>query len=60
MNMVGNIGSFVTALAFPYMLGAFGLTDQFFIAAIVLCLGVAFLWTKVRPDQALNERIIRA
>jgi ACS family glucarate transporter-like MFS transporter len=60
MNMAGNIGCFVSALAFPYMLGAFGSTDQFFIAAIVLCLGAAFLWTKVRPDQALNEHIIRA
>jgi ACS family glucarate transporter-like MFS transporter len=58
--MVGNIGSFVTALAFPYLLGVFGSTDQFFIAAIVLCLGAAFLWIKVRPDPALNERIVRA
>ena len=43
MNMAGNLGSFVTSLAWPYLLLVTGSTTPFFIAAAVLnVLGVLF------------------
>jgi len=52
MNMAGNLGSFVTSLAWPYLLVATGSTTPFFIAAAVLnVLGVLF-WGRVRGARA--------
>ena len=50
MNMAGNIGSFVTSLAFPYLLAMTGSTTPFFVLGAVLNLMAAWLWTKARPD----------
>ena len=52
MNMAGNLGSFVTSLAWPLLLAATGSTTPFFIAAAVLnVLGVLF-WGLVRSTTA--------
>jgi MFS transporter, ACS family, glucarate transporter len=52
MNMAGNLGSFVTSLAWPYLLAATGSTTPFFIAAAVLnVLGVLF-WGLARGTAA--------
>ena len=50
MNMAGNIGSFVTSLAFPYLLAMTGSTTPFFVLGAALNLMAAWLWTKARPD----------
>jgi ACS family glucarate transporter-like MFS transporter len=50
MNMAGNIGSFVTSLAFPYLLAVTGSTTPFFVLGAALNLMAAWLWTKARPD----------
>lgn len=50
MNMAGNIGSFVTSLAFPYLLAMTGSTVPFFVVGAGLNLAAAWLWTRVRPD----------
>jgi ACS family glucarate transporter-like MFS transporter len=50
MNMAGNIGSFVTSLAFPYLLAMTGSTTPFFVLGAALNLLAAWLWTKTRPD----------
>ena len=50
MNMAGNIGSFVTSLAFPYLLAMTGSTTPFFVLGAALNLMAAGLWTKARPD----------
>jgi len=50
MNMAGNIGSFVTSLAFPYLLAMTGSTTPFFVLGAVLNLMAAWLWTRARPD----------
>ena len=50
MNMAGNIGSFVTSLAFPYLLAMTGSTTPFFLVGAALNLGAAWLWTRARPD----------
>ena len=55
MNMAGNIGAFVTALAFPYMLATFGSTDPFFVTGMLLSLIAAYIWTLVRPEKLLDS-----
>jgi len=47
MNMAGNVGSFVTSLAFPYLLVMTGSTTPFFITAIVLNLVAVAAWTRM-------------
>jgi MFS transporter, ACS family, glucarate transporter len=53
MNMAGNIGSFVTSLAFPYLLVWTGSPAPFFIVGAVLNIFAALLWTRARPDRPL-------
>lgn len=55
MNMAGNIGSFVTALAFPYMLEWTGEADAFFHAGAGLNVLAVFLWIMIRPNRTLEE-----
>ena len=55
MNMAGNIGSFVTALAFPYLLSWFGEVRPFFFLAAGLNLMAIFIWLKTKPEQSLKE-----
>jgi ACS family glucarate transporter-like MFS transporter len=50
MNMAGNIGSFVTSLAFPYLLVLSGSTSPFFLVGAALNLLAAWLWTRTRPE----------
>ncbi len=55
MNMAGNLGSFVTALAFPYLLAWTGSHAAFFYVAAGLNLLAIGLWSRVRPDRPLEE-----
>jgi ACS family glucarate transporter-like MFS transporter len=48
MNMAGNLGSFVTTLAWPYLLAATGSTMPFFIAAAVLNVLGVLCWGMVK------------
>ncbi len=54
MNMAGNIGSFLTALAFPYMMSMTGSEVPFFFLAAGLNLIAIFLWLGVKPQNPLN------
>lgn len=55
MNMAGNIGSFITALAFPYLQAWTGsVTPFFFVGAALNVLGV-ILWSRIRADRPLVE-----
>jgi ACS family glucarate transporter-like MFS transporter len=54
MNMAGNLGSFVTALAFPYLLQWTGSHVAFFYVAAALNVLSIALWMRVRPDQPLE------
>jgi len=47
MNMAGNIGSFATALAFPYMKDAFGSVEPFFYIAAALNFLAIYLWFRM-------------
>ncbi len=53
MNMAGNLGSFLTALAFPYLTDWTGSVDYFFYVAAALNLCAIFLWWQVKADKGL-------
>ena len=50
MNMAGNLGSFLTALAFPYLLAWTGGPTTFFYVGSALNVIAAGLWLLARPD----------
>jgi MFS transporter, ACS family, glucarate transporter len=51
MNMAGNLGSFVTSLAFPYLLVLTGSTTPFFVLGALLNLAAVWAWALVRPER---------
>jgi ACS family glucarate transporter-like MFS transporter len=53
MNMAGNVGSFATSLAFPYLLIWTGSPSPFFALGATLNAGAALLWLRARPDRPL-------
>lgn len=55
MNMAGNIGAFITALAFPYLVDWFGGVKPFFFIAALLCAIAIFLWLFVKPERSVEE-----
>ncbi|TWU38474.1 MFS transporter [Novipirellula artificiosorum] len=57
MNMVGNLGSFFTALSFPYLHAALGSHKPFFYLAAGLNVLAIFMWFKIRPDQSIQDEL---
>jgi ACS family glucarate transporter-like MFS transporter len=55
MNMAGNLGSFVTGLAFPYLLDWTGNANVFFHVGAVLNLMAIGCWLMVRPERIIEE-----
>jgi ACS family glucarate transporter-like MFS transporter len=53
MNMAGNIGAFITALAFPYLQAWTGSVLPFFITGAVLNIFAIILWMGMRPEHSL-------
>ena len=54
MNMAGNIGSFITALAFPYLRDWTGSVTPFFIIGAVLNILAIIMWIKIKPGNFIN------
>jgi len=54
MNMAGNIGSFVTSLAFPYLLAWTGSPLPFFYVAAALNLAAIVSWLSIEPAVSLE------
>ena len=54
MNMAGNLGSFFTALAFPYLVAYFGSTTPFFFLAAGLSLLAMIMWMAINPKSPLE------
>ncbi len=54
MDMAGNLGSFFTSLAFPYMLAFTGSAVPFFVLTAVLNGCAIFLWLMVKPEKAMG------
>lgn len=59
MNMAGNIGSFITALAFPYLRDWTGSVTPFFILGAILNLLAILMWFKIKPVKAIDFKIIK-
>jgi ACS family glucarate transporter-like MFS transporter len=55
MNMAGNIGSFLTALAFPYLSMWTGSVTPFFFLGAGLNLLAIILWLQMRADKPLDK-----
>lgn len=54
MNMAGNLGSFFTALAFPYMVDFTGSTTPFFFLAAGLSVLAIPMWLAIKPETPLQ------
>lgn len=54
MNMAGNLGSFLTALAFPYLQSWTNSDNTFFYTAAALNVIAIFLWWRVKADKGLS------
>jgi ACS family glucarate transporter-like MFS transporter len=54
MNMAGNIGSFVTALAFPYLLSLTGSDIPFFFLAAALNFLAVPIWLTIKPEKEMK------
>ncbi|WP_025761210.1 MFS transporter [Dyadobacter tibetensis] len=55
MNMAGNLGSFLTALAFPYLQAWTGDEDTFFYVGIGLALVAIYSWTQMNAAFPLKN-----
>ncbi|MEX0332462.1 MAG: MFS transporter [Puniceicoccaceae bacterium] len=54
MNMAGNIGAFVTSLAFPYLNTWFGSTEPFFYIGAGLNVVAITMWLYMNPQKPLG------
>lgn len=59
MNMLGNIGSFVSANAFPYLYGVTGSANAYFVAAAGLDAAGALCWLRMRTPAISDEVPLR-
>jgi len=58
MNMAGNIGSFITALAFPYLKDWTGSVTPFFILGAILNLMAIYMWLKIKPTKPIDFKVV--
>jgi ACS family glucarate transporter-like MFS transporter len=54
MNMAGNLGSFLTALAFPYLTAWTGSVNYFFFTSAALNILAIFFWVKIKADRGIS------
>lgn len=54
MNMAGNLGSFVTALAFPYLKDWTGSVTPFFILGAILNIIAILIWLQMKPEKPID------
>jgi ACS family glucarate transporter-like MFS transporter len=47
MNMLGNLGSFVSANAFPFLHGLTGSASAYFLVAALINVGAMFCWFRM-------------
>ncbi len=51
MNMIGNLGSFVSASVFPVLLRVTGSATAYFLVAATLNVGAVFCWLAMKPAE---------
>lgn len=54
MNMIGNLGSFISANAFPYLYGMTGSATAYFGVAALLNAGAAICWLRMKPEGQVH------
>jgi ACS family glucarate transporter-like MFS transporter len=57
MNMAGNLGAFVTILAFPYLFKWTGHYEPFFIICAGLSVAAVLIWWKMDPERSIAQEI---
>ncbi len=55
MNMAGNLGAFVTIIAFPYLLGWTGSHETFFYVCAILSVTAIIMWLFMDPDKSIDK-----
>ena len=55
MNMLGNIGSFVSSIAFPWLRAATGGAEAYFVVAALLNVAAIFCWLRMRPASSFEQ-----
>ncbi len=55
MNMAGNLGAFVTIIAFPYLLGWTGSHETFFYVCATLSVTAIIMWLFMDPDKSIEK-----
>lgn len=53
MNMAGNLGAFVTIIAFPYLFQWTNRYEPFFVICAVLSLVAIFMWSTMNPEKSI-------
>jgi ACS family glucarate transporter-like MFS transporter len=56
MNMAGNLGAFVTIIAFPYLLRWTGNHETFFYVCSGLSVVAIIMWLFMKPDREIDDR----
>jgi ACS family glucarate transporter-like MFS transporter len=59
MNMAGNLGSFLTSLAFPYLQLITGSTSFFFVVGAGLNAIAVLLWSRARPPAGVADATLQ-
>jgi MFS transporter, ACS family, glucarate transporter len=54
MNMAGNLGAFVTIIAFPYLFRWTGRYEPFFIICSILSIAAVGMWFKMNPRKTIT------
>jgi ACS family glucarate transporter-like MFS transporter len=54
MNMAGNLGAFVTIIAFPYLFKWTGQYEPFFIICAGLSVVAVLLWARMNPEKPIQ------
>lgn len=57
MNMAGNIGAFVTIIAFPYLYKWTGSYVPFFFTCSALSLCAVVVWLLMKPQNAIDASV---
>jgi ACS family glucarate transporter-like MFS transporter len=55
MNMAGNLGAFVTIIAFPYLFNWTNQYEPFFYICAGLSLLAILMWTKMNPEKSIRN-----
>lgn len=58
MNMAGNLGAFVTIIAFPYLYDWTGSFQPFFYVCMALSMVAILLWISMDPQRILENRAV--